>query len=64
MGKKLAECAGLDPGLIKECSQKDITMAARRPRDVSLTSTPAMAVGYNPGTFEKELSRLDIVRTC
>jgi dTDP-4-dehydrorhamnose reductase len=62
MGMRLAEAAGLDPHYIKGCRQSEIKMAAARPLDVSLDSSKAFAVGYNPGLFNDELKLLGVVK--
>lgn len=58
MGVKLAEAAGLNIESIMPCKQKEITMSAPRPLDVSLKSSKAFSIGYNPGMFSDELKQL------
>lgn len=62
-GLKAATAFGLNTSLIQPCSQKDVTMAAPRPPDVSLNITKAMALGYNPLMVEEELASLAQGRT-
>ena len=40
------------------CGQKDVTMAAPRPADVSLDSSQAFAMGYSPLSVKEELKML------
>jgi dTDP-4-dehydrorhamnose reductase len=61
MGMKLAEAAGLDSSCIQECKQSDIKMSAPRPLDVSMDSSKAFKLGYNPGLFSDELKLLNAV---
>jgi dTDP-4-dehydrorhamnose reductase len=61
-GLKLAAACGADPVLVRPARQRDAQMAAPRPADVSLDSTKAFALGYDPLTIEKELDRLECVR--
>ncbi len=44
--------------LLKECRQEDVKMAAPRPPDVSLDSSMAFALGYQPLCLQKELEVL------
>jgi dTDP-4-dehydrorhamnose reductase len=61
-GMALGKCLGLKSIAIHPISQKDIKMAAMRPRNVSLDSSKAMSFGYNPDEPEKALMRLQCVR--
>jgi dTDP-4-dehydrorhamnose reductase len=61
MGMKLAEAAGLDNSCIQGCKQSDIKMSAPRPLDVSMDSSKAFKLGYNPGLFSDELELLNVV---
>lgn len=44
--------------LIAGCTQKDVPMAAPRPKDVSLNSSKAFALGYQPLALKAELLAL------
>lgn len=57
LGCMIAEVGGFPISKIKRCSLKDITMAAPRPKDVSLDSSRAFAAGYNPGKIRDELEK-------
>lgn len=57
-GLMLCSTFGIDPSLIKATLQKDVKMAAPRPPDVSLNSTKAFALGYNPLLVADELELL------
>jgi hypothetical protein len=57
-GLKMAEVFGLDTSLVQSCSQADIPMAAPRPADVSLDSSQAFALGYQPLSIQEELENL------
>jgi dTDP-4-dehydrorhamnose reductase len=55
MGLMLAEVLGADRGLLRPALRADVKMAARRPRDVSLDSSKAYAMGFEPGDTMGEL---------
>ncbi|ACK70002.1 dTDP-4-dehydrorhamnose reductase [Gloeothece citriformis PCC 7424] len=57
-GGLMAEVLQLKTELIKPCSQKDVIMAAPRPTDVSLDSSKAFALGYEPLSLREELQQL------
>lgn len=57
-GKLMAEVLELPSHLIKPCSQGDIKMSAPRPPDVSLDSSKAFNVGYQPLSIREELQQL------
>ncbi len=59
-GVKAAEAFGLDKSLLEPCSQKDVTLAAPRPPDVSLNISKALALGYNPLKVEEELKLIAV----
>ena len=61
-GLILAELMGIPKELIKPCKQSDVKMAAPRPKDVSLDSSMALALGYNPGKIYSELQKLDCLK--
>ncbi|RJR16795.1 MAG: NAD(P)-dependent oxidoreductase [Nitrospiraceae bacterium] len=44
------------------CCQKDLTMAASRPPDISLDSSKAYSIGFNPLTLKNQLEEL-LVKT-
>ena len=44
--------------ILKPCKQKDLNMPAPRPADVSLDSSKARAMGYQPDSLAAELERL------
>ena len=56
-GRLLVEVFQLPPGL-KPCRQQDVKMAAPRPPDVSLDSSKAFALGYQPLSIKEELEAL------
>jgi len=62
MGCIIAELTGVSKNLITSCSQDDIKMAAPRPKDVSLDSTKAFGMGYNPGKIYDELRKLECLK--
>ncbi|MBT3193136.1 MAG: NAD(P)-dependent oxidoreductase [Verrucomicrobia bacterium] len=55
-GLLLAEAFGLSPVSIRKIRLADITMAAPRARDVSLDSSAAFSLGYDPGSLEVQLA--------
>ncbi|MGL5133578.1 MAG: sugar nucleotide-binding protein, partial [Planktothrix sp.] len=57
-GLLMADILDLPKHLIQPCSQSDIKMFAPRPPDVSLDSSKAFNLGYQPLSIGKELSRL------
>jgi dTDP-4-dehydrorhamnose reductase len=54
----LVEVLGLRDAKIKTCRQADIKMAAPRPPDVSLDSSKAFALGYQPLSLREEFEAL------
>jgi dTDP-4-dehydrorhamnose reductase len=57
-GRVLAEVFQLPTTELKSCRQKDVKMAAARPADVSLDSSKAFALGYEPLSIKKELESI------
>ncbi len=45
--------------MLKSCRQQEVKMAAPRPADVSLDSSKAFALGYQPLSVREELEELD-----
>lgn len=52
MGQIVARLLNIDKSLIKPVLQNDISMPARRPPDVSLVSSKAYTIGYDPHDIE------------
>uniref|UniRef100_A0A832H2H6 dTDP-4-dehydrorhamnose reductase n=1 Tax=Oscillatoriales cyanobacterium SpSt-402 TaxID=2282168 RepID=A0A832H2H6_9CYAN len=57
-GCLMAEALELPTIGLKACRQQDVQMAAPRPPDVSLDSSKAIALGYNPPSLREELLSL------
>ncbi|MGI8503846.1 MAG: SDR family oxidoreductase [Hassallia sp.] len=57
-GKLLVEVFQLPSTNLQACRQQDIKMAAPRPSDVSLDSSKAFALGYEPLSLKTELETL------
>ncbi|MEM9161737.1 MAG: SDR family oxidoreductase [Cyanobacteria bacterium P01_F01_bin.4] len=57
-GQRMVRHWGLDPTLLKACCQADVSMAAPRPADVSLSSEKALQMGYRPQAIETVLGQL------
>ncbi|MBD2194365.1 MULTISPECIES: SDR family oxidoreductase [Calothrix] len=57
-GQLLVEVFQISDAKIKGCYQKDVKMAAPRPADVSLDSSKAFALGYQPLSIKEELTAL------
>ncbi|GAX37331.1 SDR family oxidoreductase [Nodularia sp. NIES-3585] len=57
-GKLLVEVFQLPETGLKSCQQQDVKMAAPRPKDVSLDSTKAFALGYQPLSIKTELEKI------
>jgi dTDP-4-dehydrorhamnose reductase len=58
LGRMLVHILNLPETLIQTCQQADVPMVASRPADVSLDSTVAFELGYEPGFLEPELKIL------
>jgi dTDP-4-dehydrorhamnose reductase len=61
-GMLLGKCLGLKSIPINPISQKDLKMAAMRPKDVSLNSAKAYSLGFKPDEPEIALTKLECVR--
>ncbi|WP_315792125.1 NAD(P)-dependent oxidoreductase [Fischerella sp. JS2] len=57
-GRLLVETFQLPTAGLKACRQQDVKMAAPRPSDVSLDSSKAFALGYQPLSLRAELEKL------
>ncbi|MCF2149892.1 NAD(P)-dependent oxidoreductase [Desmonostoc muscorum LEGE 12446] len=57
-GRLLIEVFELPTIGLKSCRQQDVKMAAPRPTDVSLDSSKAFALGYQPLSIKEELQKL------
>jgi dTDP-4-dehydrorhamnose reductase len=57
-GKILVEVLQLPDHKLKSCFQEDVKMAAPRPKDVSLYSSKAFALGYQPLSVREEMAIL------
>jgi dTDP-4-dehydrorhamnose reductase len=57
-GLVMARVLNLPTELLKPCLQADVPMSAPRPRDVSLDSSQAIALGYAPFSIEAELQAI------
>jgi len=62
-GLAVSRALGARDACIKPCHQKDVVMMAPRPKDVSLDSSKALALGWAPDSIEKALEKLECVRT-
>jgi len=60
-GRLLVQQLNFSDDTITGCRQCDVPMAAPRPKDVSLDSSKAFAMGYNPGNIYSELKKLDCI---
>ena len=57
-GRLLCESLGLSNVRLNPCRQKDLKMSAPRPPDVSLDSSKARDLGFNPKSLKEELKAL------
>jgi len=57
-GMKVVHAFGLDRGLIKEGSQKELKNVAPRPADVSLNINKAIILGFSPFSVDEELKQI------
>ena len=62
-GLAVSRALGVRDACIKPCHQKDVVMSAPRPKDVSLDSSKAVALGWAPDSIEKALEKLECIRT-
>ncbi|MBW4452735.1 MAG: NAD(P)-dependent oxidoreductase [Nostoc indistinguendum CM1-VF10] len=60
-GRILVEVFQLPPIGLKSCRQQDMKMAAPRPADVSLDSSKAFTLGYQPLSVKEELEELEVL---
>jgi len=60
-GVRLACALNISDARLKAVHQKDVVSTAPRPLNVSLDSSKAYALGYNPGSIDEELNKLDCV---
>jgi len=61
-GIKLARALGRPDTPLTAIRQKDVVLRAPRPLDVSLDSSKAMALGYNPLPVDDELNAMECVK--
>lgn len=61
-GVKLAHALNISDAKLKAVRQKDFVAIAPRPLNVSLDSSKAYSLGYDPGSIEDELGKLECVR--
>lgn len=57
-GRLMVEALDLPARGLRACRQQDVPMAAARPPDVSLDSSKAFALGYEPRSLKSELMAL------
>ncbi|WP_193195558.1 SDR family oxidoreductase [Nostoc sp. MG11] len=60
-GRLLVEVFKLPATGLKGCQQQDVKMAAPRPADVSLDSSKAFGLGYQPLSVKEELEKLAVI---
>jgi dTDP-4-dehydrorhamnose reductase len=57
-GKLLAQVFGLDNHMLNPCRRNEVDSIASRPADVSLNSSKAFKLGYNPSPLKRELQEM------
>jgi len=57
-GKLLSETFRFSNARLNPCRQEDLKMPAPRPPDVSLDSSKARALGFNPKSLKEEMEAL------
>jgi dTDP-4-dehydrorhamnose reductase len=57
-GKLAVDAFNIKKAKLNPCRQREIRMAAPRPRDVSLTHEKATKMGFQPETIKASLKRL------
>jgi len=55
-GLLVCDVFGFDKSLLIKSKQKEVKMAAARPKDVSMINARATGIGWNPGNIRNELS--------
>ena len=58
LGQLLVEVGQFSPDQLHPCLQQDVPMPAPRPKNVSMDSTKAFALGYTPGPLKLELAAI------
>jgi dTDP-4-dehydrorhamnose reductase len=58
MGLMLVEVLQIQNANLNPCKQSDVPMAAPRAKDVSMDSSLAFSLGYQPEPMQRELERL------
>lgn len=59
-GSLVCEVFGYDKKQLIKSKQKDMTMPAPRPKDVSMINTKAKKIGWKPGELRKELEEIKL----
>ena len=54
-GRLLVDTLGIQNARLTPCKQKDVTMSAPRPPDVSLDISKSQAIGFNPSPLREEI---------
>jgi dTDP-4-dehydrorhamnose reductase len=57
-GLLVMDVLGVSEARLERCRQAEMIMAAPRPADISLDSSKAFALGFNPLTLREEVRRL------